>query len=307
LYVSGEERSHQTGSHGTRSADVSDVTSAERSIPRGRAAGDVDRTPAEEPALWLEHVQFAHHRDAAVLARLVDAYRPYALGLARQLHRGRQSFEDLDQVALEALVRALQRFDPDRGIPFPAFATPVILGAVRRYYRDQGWSVRVPRRVHEVAAAEQDAVNRLTSRCGRAPTPTEVAADLGIGVDHLLEIRLALHARRVVSLEATTPSGSTVAEELGRIDQRLSLVDDQLALTAAVERLDAPTRSLVRRYFYDGQAQTEIARDLGVSQMQVSRLLATALGRLRAAMAVRPDRARLDGAFPPGPRPLSAD
>ena len=232
-------------------------------MPRGRTAEDADRTPAVEPALWLEHVQFAHHGEPRCSDGWSTAYRPYALGLARQLHRDRQSFEDVDQVALEALVRALQRFDPERGIPFPAFATPVILGSVRRYYRDQGWTLRVPRQVHEVAAAEQESVGRLTASLGRAPTASEVADDLDIEVDQLHEVRIALQARRIVSLEATTPSGSTVAEELGRIDQRLNLVDDLLTLSAAVDRLDDPTQALLTRYFYDGQPQIPDRRGPG--------------------------------------------
>ncbi|HWJ61961.1 MAG TPA: sigma-70 family RNA polymerase sigma factor [Acidimicrobiales bacterium] len=277
-----------------------DEAVAARTIPRGRGPEDPDRSPGIDPEVWLDHVRLARHRDPAALARLARAYDRYAHGLARKVHRHHRSSEDVDQVALEALVQALLRFDPERGVPFPAFATPHILGAVRRYYRDHGSMIRMPRGAQDVAAAEQAAVGRFVASTGRTPTPAEVAAELGIGVDLLIEVHLALQARTTVSIEAATADDRPLDEALGRLDGGFALAEDLLALTRAVEPLDDTERDLLHRYFFQVQSQAEIARSLGISQMQVSRLLAGIVRRLRVAMATPSfARATFD---PPVPR-----
>jgi RNA polymerase sigma-B factor len=259
-----------------------DEVTALRTIPRVVSAGDQDGRPAVDQRLWLDHVRYARTGEPHLLSRLVLEYRTYALSIARRLHRGRDASEDVDQVALEALVVALQRFDPERGIPFPAFATPTILGSVRRHYRDHGWLLRVPRRVHELASAEQITVDRLVTRLGRLPSASELASELRIDLDDLLQAQDAVHARRTMSIDAADDAADAVGRErLGEIDHRLDHVENRMALAAATLTLDEPSQELLQRYFYEGWSQARIADHVGVSQMQVSRMLAAVLARLR--------------------------
>jgi RNA polymerase sigma-B factor len=272
-----------------------DEAVAARTIPLGRGPDDPDRSPGIDPAVWLDHVRLARHQDPVVLARLARTYDRYAHQLAQRVHRHHRSSEDADQVALEALVGALLRFDPERSLPFPAFATPHIVGAVRRYYRDHGSMIRTPRAAHDVATAERAAVGRFVASTGRTPTLAEVAAELEMSVELLIEVHLALQARRTVSIEAATEDDRPLDEALGRLDRGFALAEDLMALTRAVEPLDDRERDLLHRYFFQVQSQAEIARSLGVSQMQVSRLLAGIVRRLRVAMST-PSRER---ALPP--------
>src|SRR5690606_70032 len=147
-------------------------------VPRGSTADDWHQRPAVSFGVWFDHVRYARTGDGDRLAALVRQYETYAVSLAYRMHRDREPLEDLEQVAREALVHALQRFDPERGIPFPAFASPTILGSLRRHFRDHGWSVRVPRNVHEIAGARHQAVERLTGVLGREPSTEEIAGEL---------------------------------------------------------------------------------------------------------------------------------
>lgn len=263
--------------------DALDLEEAERTIPRGTSAADTNRTPSMDPAVWREHVHYARTRDPRTLERLVVRHRSYALGLAKRMHRGSEPLDDLHQVALEALVVAVQRFEPQRGLPFASYATPTILGALRRHYRDTGWALRVPRRVHELAAAAQATRERLRVTTGSAPTYDEVAADMEITVEALIAIEDAAYARNTMSLDsAVGEDGTALVELLGAEDNRLSSMIDHMALASAASHLDERDRRLLVEYYVEERSQTEIAADLGVSQMQVSRLLAAARRRLRA-------------------------
>lgn len=158
------------------------------------------------------------------------------------------------------------------------------MGAIRRHYRDRGWLVRVPRWVHEYASAQRTVVESLTGSLGRPPTTDELAAALGMDVEQCIEAQDAVHARNALSIEALTTDGTAIADHLGSADQQLARTDDRLSLRRALDGLDDDARRLVGLYFFDGRTQSEIATLLGVSQMQVSRLLANALRRLRSNM-----------------------
>lgn len=258
-----------------------DGCTAARTIPRGAGPRDAERTPGVDEGLWLLHVRLRRTSDRRTMARLAAEYDAYACSLAARLHRDHEAMEDLDQVAREGLLGAIRRFDPERSIPFPALATPTILGSLRRHYRDRGWAMRVPRRVHELAVASRRAEDRLTGRLGRIPTAEELAAELDISVDELLEVRDAVHARNAASLEdLESAAGGAATAPSGR-DPLLARVDDRVALRAALAQLDDRDRDLVRRYFFDECSQTEIAAVYGVSQMQVSRWLSSILRRMR--------------------------
>lgn len=266
-------------------ADALDDEQARRTVPRGDDARDESREPGVPLDVWTLHVRYQRSGSTEHLQDLVAEYDQYALSLARRLRRDREASDDLDQVAREALVVALQRFDCERGIPFPAFATPTILGALRRHYRDHGWSIRVPRRVHELAVPAREATERLTASLGRQPTDTEVAAELRITPEELREVGQAAQARNPGSLDgAATPDGVTPHEVIGTADANLAGADDRVALARAVEHLDGRDREIIGLYFFEELTQTEIAERFGVSQMQVSRWIRASLGRLRSRM-----------------------
>lgn len=238
--------------------------------------------------MWELHVRYDRTGDEATLRALVDEYERYALSIARRFHREREPREDLDQVAREALVLALRRFDPDRGLPFASYATPTIAGSLRRHYRDHGWAVRVPRRVHEITLAARTVSDRLTRDLGRPPTIQEVVAELGISMEDLLHAQEAVHARETVSLDApVTDDGGALHERISSEDGAVARADNRIALAEAIAQLGDRDRDLLDRYYFQEQSQSEIGRDLGVSQMQVSRLLATTLRRLRNHMGPR--------------------
>ncbi len=274
-----------------RSHDDSGTADRERTartIPRGRDADDASTVPGVDPAVWELHVRYDRTRDPSTLEALVDEYERYALSIAQRFRRVREPREDLDQVAREALVLALGRFDPERALPFASYATPTIAGSLRRHYRDHGWSVRVPRRVHEITVATRTVSERLTSDLGRPPTVQEVVDELGITIDELLHAQEAVHARETVSLDApVAEDGGALHERISVEDRAVARTDNRIALTEAIAELGDRDRGLLDRYYFQEQSQSEIARHLGVSQMQVSRLLADTLRRLRAHMGPR--------------------
>lgn len=257
---------------------------AEKSIPRTRCSDELARADAQDPTVWEDHVRVANG-DPAALERLVAEYERYARSLAARMHRGNEPREDLDQIALEALVVALKRFDPSRGLPFPAFATPTILGSIRRHYRDHGWLVRVPRRVHEFAGAHQEATERLTASLHRTPTDTEIAEDMSVGPDEVNDATAAIHARDTRSLTVSVGDDSCLGDRVGCDDAALALAEDRVAAAVAIRSLDGQSRRLLHMYFYEERTQAQIASVLGVSQMQVSRLLQSTLRRVRQRAA----------------------
>lgn len=238
-----------------------------------------------ESKVWVDHVRYAEEADPAALDRLVREYDRYARSLAARMQRGREPRDDLDQVAREALVVALVRFEPDRQVPFVAFATPTILGALRRHYRDRGWLLRVPRAVHEMTTAARAATERLTTDLGRHPSVAEVADAMGVDVEELLVAQEAAFARDASSIDAPGVDGLTLGGRLGTGDHDLALADDRLALADAMDAIDARGQHVLRLYYFEECTQAEIGHRLGISQMQVSRLITTILRRLRSQMA----------------------
>lgn len=240
---------------------------------------------AVNETVWALHVRYARQRDAGSLRLLTEEYDRYAISIAHRLHRHGEPLEDLEQIAREALVLAIQRFDPSRGIPFPGFATPTIMGAIRRHYRDHGWSVRVPRWVHDTTVAVRRSVEQLTNTLGRSPTVDEVAESLGISVERILQAEEAAEARNPGSLDVDSAEGSSSHELVGRIDNHLVDAENHMALRQAMANLGPRERELIGLYYFEEQSQTQIAARFGVSQMQVSRWLASAVGRIRGQMA----------------------
>jgi len=189
-------------------------------------------------------------------------------------------------VASLGLLKALDRFDPSRGNPFPSFAVPTILGEMRRYFRDTGWAVHVPRRVQETALRVRVAEDRLTTAYGRPPTVNQLAEYLELDTDAVLDALTASHGYEALSLDCPQPgvegASEPYSEVLGEEDERYELVELDATVVAALRHIPARERAILHLRFVDELTQSEIAARIGISQMQVSRLLRRSLSELRA-------------------------
>jgi RNA polymerase sigma-B factor len=207
------------------------------------------------------------------------------LGLANQLarrflHRG-EPLDDLVQVASVALVKAVDRFDPTRGVDFPAFATRTIIGELKRHFRDKGWAVRASRRVQELYLELGHATASLAQQRGRTPTVAELAEATGANEEAVIEALEAGQGYRTASIDASESEDDALAARLGEYDQNFVSVEDRVLLAPALAALPAREQSILRMRFVDGLTQSEIAMAVGVSQMHVSRLLTSSLQKLR--------------------------
>jgi RNA polymerase sigma-B factor len=228
--------------------------------------------------------RYRRERRAEDLDALVQRFLPLARHLARRYSSSRER-EDLEQVAALALVKAIVRFNPDRGVAFTSFAVPTIAGELKRYFRDLGWSVRVPRSLQELAAKADDATERLVHDLGRFPTAEEVAAECDTTAEHVLEARATASAHRPESLDrpAGNEDASSVGELLGSDDPGYAEVDRSSNIDTFLARLPERQQAIVRMRFEEELTQREIGQRIGVSQMHVSRLLRESLTTLRAA------------------------
>jgi RNA polymerase sigma-B factor len=241
--------------------------------------------PAVERELWALHVRYSRRDDAGTLQALVEQYRGHAEAQARRHYRRGEPVDDLTQVAYEALLLALKRFDPDRRTPFLAFAKPTIVGSLRRHFRDAGWAIRVPRRVHELSTPVRDAQELLTHDLGRPPTTAEIADFIGVDEHEVLEAFTAEDARITTSLDAPDPTSGLQAEQvIGQPDRGFLGIENRTALRQSLELMSGEDRDLLRQYFLEERTQSQIAEVLQCSQMQVSRLLRKAIHRLRRHM-----------------------
>jgi RNA polymerase sigma-B factor len=253
------------------------------------ATGDVEATQndavraAEERRLFLRLHRFD---DRGARDQLVERFMPLAAQLARRYRNTSQSFEDLLQVANLGLVQAVDRFDPDRGLRFSSFAVPTILGELRRHFRDTGWAVRVPRAVQENVAKVRQAQAKLSARLGRNPTPAELSRSTRLDHEAVLESLEAADAFQAASLDA--PARASEPDDAAALlaavpvhDQRFELVEYASVVRGTMAALPERDREAIRLRFGEDLTQDEIAERLGISQMQVSRLLRRALERLR--------------------------
>ena len=246
---------------------------------------------ADEDELLRE---YARTRDESAREEIVRRFLPFARSLAMRYSGGVEPTEDLVQVASLGLVAALQRFDPDRGVPFAAFAGPTILGELRRHFRDRVWTLRVPRGLQERIRDVETAIAKLSHELERSPTVAEIAELLDITEADVLESFEATVARRTVSLDQPSPAGDTsdqapIGERIGGDDPGYELVEDREAIEASAGILDETEREILRLRFEEDMTQSKIAEQVGYSQMHVSRILRRALGKLREA-ASEPDR-----------------
>lgn len=219
---------------------------------------------------------------------LVTGHLPLAAHIARRFaHRG-QPVEDLEQVARVGLIQAVDRFDPSLGYPFLAFAIPTVTGEIRRYFRDRTWTVSVPRRLRDRHLAITATVERLSQELGCAPRPRQIADRLGIAVAEVHEgirVGLAYRAGSLDHAERDDDRPSPMSTSLAEVDMGLELVDNRETLYQALSLLPARDSHIVIMRFFNDMTQTQIAECLGISQMQVSRRLASILARLRRSFA----------------------
>ncbi len=239
--------------------------------------------PAIESAELFE--RWREHRDREARDELIERFLPLARKLARRYAQSSEPYDDLVQVASLGLVKAVERFDPERGFAFSSFAVPTIVGELKRYFRDTAWALHVDRGSQERARKIADAQRRLSSRTGRTPTVVELAQYLELSQEEVLDGLQTAEAYGAVSLDAPMTSDddedAARSETIGEEDQRLLLVNDQLTIFAAARSLPAQERQILYLRFGEDLTQSEIAERVGVSQMQVSRLLRRSLHSLR--------------------------
>jgi RNA polymerase sigma-B factor len=230
--------------------------------------------------------RYARFGDLRAREELFHRLFPLARKLASRYLRAGEPPDDLLQVAAIGLLKAIDRFDPERGIAFPTFAAPTILGELRRHFRDHTWAVRVPRSDQERVLTLNAVCVRLSAQLGRSPTCAEIAMATGWAREQVLEALEIAGAGRPISLDvpldAATRDSSTLTEILGDEELGFERVEDRAALVCALRRLPDRERQVLVLYFFEGLKQSEIASRMGISQMHVSRILRRALDRAGA-------------------------
>ena len=221
--------------------------------------------------------------------QLVEAHLPLVEYLARRFRNRGEPLDDLIQVATIGLIKSVDRFDLERGVEFSTYATPTIVGEIKRHFRDKGWAIRVPRRLQELKLSLTKATSELSQKNGRSPTVAELATHLGMTEEEILEGLESANAYSAVSLDA--PDGGdddspAVADSLGMMDDALEGVEYRESLKPLLEQLPPREKKILMLRFFGNMTQSQIAGELGISQMHVSRLLARTLAQLRQGLLV---------------------
>jgi RNA polymerase sigma-B factor len=260
------------------------ISTSSPTCPRD-AVGVQTYDPVARADTRLLFERWQRDRDSRAREELATRFLPLARKLARRYSGAREPFDDLLQVASLGLVKAIDRYDADRGTAFSSFAVPTILGELKRYFRDLGWAVHVPRGAQELAVKVEEVNHRLTARYGRAPSVQTLAQYMELPVEDVLDALETARAHHATSLDAPHDDGEGdgggLVESFGRADGRLVNADDRLTVGAAARLLSESEREVLFLRFAEDLTQSEIAARVGVSQMQVSRILRRSLARLR--------------------------
>jgi RNA polymerase sigma-B factor len=228
---------------------------------------------------------FARLPDPAARDELTALYQPLAEYLARRFYGRGEPLEDLIQVASIGLIKAIDRFDTERGVKFSTYATATVVGELKRHFRDKGWALRVPRRLQEAGMSVGRAVTDLSQELGRAPTVKEIGRRTGLSEEEVLEAMETAQAYTASSLDAPTDEeGATEGERLGEEEDAFELLEGWTSVAPAIRELPRRERTILYLRFFRGLTQTQIAEELGISQMHVSRLLSRTLEELRRAV-----------------------
>ena len=245
--------------------------------PKGKLAWDKQRT-RELFALYKEQ------GDEDARNELVMSHLNLVRFLASKFKNRGEPLDDLVQVGTIGLIKAIDRFDPERGLEFTTYATPTILGEIKRHFRDKGWSVRVPRRLQELSSKVNQATDELTKELQRTPSTEEVASKLGVTVEEVLEAMESSSAYSSVPLESggsDDDDAPSVIDHYASVDQDLAASDDRMVIEDTIKEFSPREQEVIRMRFNDNLTQVEIAKCLGVSQVQVSRLLRRTLKKLQ--------------------------
>ena len=264
--------------------DVLAATQAVASARSERIAAD--RAHARSMFVELITLPEGDPRRARLRDQLVEIHLPLVEYLARRFRNRGEPLDDLIQVATIGLIKSVDRFDLERGVEFSTYATPTIVGEIKRHFRDKGWAIRVPRRLQELKLNLTKATSELLQKNGRSPTVAELAEFLQLTEEEILEGLESANAYSAVSLDA--PEGDddspAVADTLGVIDDALEGVEYRESLKPLLEKLPAREKRILMLRFFGGMTQSQIAEELDISQMHVSRLLARTLAQLRVGL-----------------------
>ena len=236
-------------------------------------------------------------KDAAAREELITRYLPLVRALARRFASRGQPVEDLIQVGSIGLIKAVDRFDLDRGVELSTYATPTILGEIKRYFRDKGWAVKVPRSLQDLNVRLNRVMEALTVELHRSPTIAELAAAIGVSEEEVVEALESGRAYSSVSIFSGGPDddeSSSLLDSLGGEEEAYEVFEQRRVLAPAMERLDPRERLILHLRFFEGMTQTQVAARIGISQMHVSRLIRKSIESLRLYMAE--EKSQTDGA-----------
>ncbi|MFL6241243.1 MAG: RNA polymerase sigma factor SigF [Actinomycetes bacterium] len=246
-----------------------------------------DRAHARELFVELANRPEGDPTRARMRDELVAMHMPLVEYLARRFRNRGEPLDDLVQVATIGLIKSIDRFDTERGVEFSTYATPTIVGEIKRHFRDKGWAIRVPRRLQELKLALTKTTGELSQQLGRSPTVAELAERLGMSEEEVLEGLESANAYAAVSLDApegTDEGGGAVSDTLGEYDEALDRVEYREALKPLLDELPVREKKILMLRFFGNMTQSQIATQLGISQMHVSRLLARTLAQLREGL-----------------------
>jgi RNA polymerase sigma-B factor len=256
-------------------------------VPVDAATARAERTGEERQRARELFADLAAGGGSDVRDELVRMHLPLVEYLARRFRNRGEPLEDLVQVATIGLIKSIDRFDLERGVEFSTYATPTIVGEIKRHFRDKGWAIRVPRRLQELKLTLAKATGELSQTLGRSPTVAELATHLGLQEEEILEGLESANAYSAVSLDATDSSDDdspAVSDSLGMVDEALEGVEYRESLKPLLDKLPAREKKILVLRFFGNMTQSQIAAELGISQMHVSRLLARTLTQLREGL-----------------------
>ena len=252
-----------------------------------RRALELTKRRSAELFVVLEDQDCAAERRSATRDALVELHLPLVEHCARRFRNRGEPYEDLVQVGTIGLIKSVDRFETTRGVEFSTYATPTILGEIKRHFRDKGWAIRVPRRLQELRMQIGTATAQLSQDLGRSPTPRELAEAIGCSMEEVVEGLESGHAYATLSLDAGEQSedgGSSMLDTLGEEDLHLERVEIRESLKPLLEQLDPREKRILLLRFFKNMTQSQIAEEIGVSQMHVSRLLSRTLEQLRHSL-----------------------
>jgi RNA polymerase sigma-B factor len=234
--------------------------------------------------------EYRRTKDRRLLDARISDHLGLAIALARRFAGRGEAVDDLEQIATLGLLKAVERFEPERGLAFSTFATPTISGEIKRHFRDRSWSVRVPRALQELGLRLTATVADLTNDLGRSPTLDEIAAELDVDTEAVLEAMEANRAYATQSLDAQLPGDDrSLGDTIGSDEPGMDDVEVRMVVGDLLETLPEREQAILRLRFFEGLTQTEIASQIGISQMHVSRLLSRSLETLRRDVTKQAD------------------